>query len=122
MRQSFLVWVAILVGCADAPEAPESVYAMSQRSLPGCLAAYPPVELDASRCYRSGPAGEYLAVGCDNGSYFAAADADGWREVYSQGRFVAAVAPVVDGQAAIDFIDGASGTCDFISGELTISD
>jgi hypothetical protein len=109
------------VGCADpARDGTTIAYAMSQRSLPGCLAAYPPANLDASRCQLAGPVLEYLAVGCDNGSYLLAVE--GGREAYSQDRFIAFVSDVVDGQASIDFIDGASGTCDFRTGELTIGD
>ncbi len=108
------------VGCA-APDGDGTiiVYAMQQRSLPGCLAAYPPVKLDASKCQLAGPTLEYMAVGCDNGSYPALTET-GWREAFSQETFVAAIGPVVDGQASIEFIDGASGTCDFQLGELSI--
>ncbi len=113
----------VSVGCADPTRRGTDLavaYVMPQRSLPGCLAAYPALQLDASKCQLTGPALEYMATGCQNDSYLQAADADGWRQAFVLGIYVGAIGPVVDGQADIELIDGARGQCDFVEGTLTI--
>ncbi len=123
VRASLLGFAAASVGCAG-PASPGTdvavAYAMPQRSLPGCLAAHPALQLDASRCVPTGPALEYMATGCQNGSYLEAAGADGWRQVFVLGDHIGAIGPVVDGAADIELADGTAGTCDFVDGALVL--